>query len=199
MKLYATPLSHFSRKVRTLLDLYSISYEFIDCGNVAQSNTHNFGKNPMMKVPVLVDGDHWIIESDHIALYLVKKYDETDKFQVQTTNSFDLNARAVMNGIMSEEVKLILAERTAVPTKEYSFFSKAYQAIESGLSWLETNSSHFDPQSPKYREIHLISMWDHLDYYEIVPLEYKNLRKIVSQVSDLPLLKKSHPNLMKPK
>ncbi|ATH09113.1 hypothetical protein BIY24_14520 [Halobacteriovorax marinus] len=38
MKLYATPRSHFSRKVRILLELYSIPYEFIDVGNVADSD-----------------------------------------------------------------------------------------------------------------------------------------------------------------
>ena len=74
MKLYATPLSHFSRKVRVLMDLYSLPYDLIDIGNVASSDVRDFGNNPMMKVPTLVDDDCWIIESDHIAQYLVEKY-----------------------------------------------------------------------------------------------------------------------------
>ena len=110
-----------------------------------------------------------------------------------------MNARAIMNGIMTEEVKIILGERTGISIKNYTFFNKSFEAIENGLSWLEANAANFDRKSPKYREIHLVCLWDHLDYYGVVPMKYQNLEKIVAQISELPLVKQSNPYLLKPK
>src|SRR5688572_12182471 len=112
MKLYATPLSHFTRKARLLMDLYSVPYAFIDIGGVTGVDASVYAGNPVMKVPTLVDGDTWLIESDHIAGYVVQKADPADRYQVFTRDTFDLNARAVMNGAMTEEVKVILGRRT---------------------------------------------------------------------------------------
>lgn len=46
MKLYGTPLSHFARKVRILLDLYQVPYDFVDVGNVAEGDQTTFAGNP---------------------------------------------------------------------------------------------------------------------------------------------------------
>lgn len=200
MKLFATPLSHFSRKARILLDLYSVPYEFVDIGKVTDDRMETFANNPMMKVPVLTDGQDWIVESDHIADYVVRKFDHEDRFQVQTKDIFDLNARAIMNGIMTEEVKVILARRTSVPTEGVAFFDKALKAITEGMKWLESNHERFDVTNPKYRDIHLVCLWDHLDYYgNIIPLKYDGLRKVVSEISRSPEISRSSPHVLKPK
>jgi glutathione S-transferase len=194
MKLFATPRSHFSRKVRILLELYSVPYEFVDVGNVADADLEVFGKNPLMKVPALVDGDSWIIESDHIAKYIVDKFDPNDKYQVKIENVIDLNIRALLNGAMSEEVKIILGKRTSIPINEYSFFDKALASIGHGLDWLELNYPKVDVECLKYRDIHLICLWEHLDCYKIISLDrYNNLSKAVSQFSNLPEIEKSSP------
>ena len=39
LKLYTTPLSHFARKARLLLDLYQIPYEAVDAGSVVASGS----------------------------------------------------------------------------------------------------------------------------------------------------------------
>lgn len=198
MKLFATPLSHFSRKVRILLELYSIAYEFIDIGNVADASLDIFGKNPIMKVPTLVDGENWLIESDHIAQYLVDKFDSTDKYQVKIESVLDLNIRAVLNGIMSEEVKVILGKRTSIPIEEYPFFDKALASIGYGLDWLELNYPKVDIQTLRYRDIHLVCLWEHLDCFEIVPLDkYKNLKESVSLIVNLPVIKRTSPYSVK--
>lgn len=199
MKLFATPLSHFARKSRILLDLYEVPYEFIDIGTVTQIEMSTYAKNPIMKVPILMDGKDWIIESDHISQYIVRKFDSSDRYQVQIKSLFDLNARAVMNGIMDSEVKIILARRTHVPVEQYVFFDKAFVAIKNGLSWLEESANNFTPHNPTYREFHLVCLWEHIEYYDLVPLEYKKLHKIVTEVSALPSIKKTAPLIVKPK
>src|SRR5688572_19364517 len=101
MKLYFTPRSHFSRKVRILVDAWKLEVELLDVGNVASMGSEAFGPNPLMKVPTLVDGSSSIIDSDHIAQYLVRRHDPQDAFGVLTNDVELLNARAIMNGVMA--------------------------------------------------------------------------------------------------
>lgn len=199
MKLYASLLSHFSRKIRILLDLYGINYEVIDVGNVAEGTSEKFGGNPLLRVPVLVDQSHWIIDSDHIAEYLVRKLDPADRYQVLSQEVSDLNIRAVLNGIMSEEVTVIIARRTQVPTDQYTFFKDALEVIQDGLTWLEGQAGKFSPKNPGYKEFHLICAWEHLAYYDLIPLKHTQLKKIVDQVSSVPQIQKSAPYVLKPK
>jgi glutathione S-transferase len=199
MKLYASALSHFSRKIKILLDLYAIPYEIIDVGNVAEGEMEKFGNNPLSRVPVLVDGDTWMVDSDHIAQTIVRKHDPTDQYQVLTHDIADLNIRAILNGIMSEEVTMIIARRTSVPTDQYSFFDDALDAIKNGLAWLDQNADQFDGENPKYKEFHLACAWDHLSYYDLIPMNYERLRGIVSKISENAIIRKSSPQMIRPK
>ncbi len=199
MKLYATPISHFSRKVRLLLDLYGIEYEFIDVGNVAEGDVATFGGNPLMKVPVLIDRDKWLIESDHIASYIVRKFDPSDRYEVGTRDIRRLNARAVLNGIMAEEVKVVLGRRTGVPTERYRFFDDALETIQSGLDWLESKAELFNTGRPGYLEFHLVCAWEHIGYYDLVPLERLRLRRIVDDILEDDVIRRTSPFILKPK
>lgn len=197
--LYATPLSHFSRKVRLLLDSFQLPYQFVDIGNVAQSDRQVFGNNPLMKVPALTDGERWFVESDHIAQYLVLTYDPQDRYRVFEKDWSRLNIRAVMNGIMQEEVKLILAERAGVPVQDYSFFRKSRQAIVQGMEWLEQHASEFDSQKPGYLEFHLVCLLEHLMYYKIVDLNTPQLQQICEQLAKNKTIHQTSPAVLKGK
>jgi glutathione S-transferase len=199
MKLYTSALSHFARKIKILLDLYSVPYEIIDVGNVAEGALDKFANNPLARVPVLVDGETWMIDSDHIAQYVVRRHDPKDRYEVLSHDITDLNIRAVLNGIMSEEVTLIIARRLSVPTEQYSFFDDALDAMKNGLAWLEANADRFDPDHPKYKEFHLVSAWEHLCYYDIFPMNYERLKEIVTKISENPLIRKSSPQVLRPK
>jgi len=146
MRLYYTPRSHYSRKIRMLLGGLHMSAELVNVGNVADSNSTLFGENPLMKVPTLVDGDKTIFDSDHIAQYIVRTYDREVTFQVLTTRIDELNARSVMNGVMAAEVELILAERTGLDTKAFRRFDKMRDTILEGLGWLEKTIDVFPKQ-----------------------------------------------------
>lgn len=193
MRLYATPLSHYSRKVRLLLDHYGIEHELVHPGEVSGADAARFGGNPIMKVPVLEDGETWLIESEHIAQHIVRGHDAADRYRVLDADPHTLNLRAMMNGIMQEEVKLILAARTGVETAELPFFRKARVAIENGLEWLETRADRFDAGSPAYLEFHLVCLMDHLEHFRVVPLEYPSLRAIVGRVSESEITARSSP------
>ena len=192
MKLYYTPKSHFARKNRILLDALSIDVELIDAGNVADNNPEIFAHNPLMKVPTLVDAELTVYESDHIAHYIVKKFDPDDQFKVLTCDWQQLNARAVMNGVMVAEVELIMAKRTGIDINAYTRFEKLSATVVNGLEWLEKQVDFFVGE-PSYIDFHLISLWDHLVLYKMFSLEHPKLKYRVEQLSKLRYIKKSSP------
>ncbi len=133
---------------------------------------------------------------------MVGQFDPNDKYDVMRTNVFDLNTRAILNGLMNEELKVIVAKRHGVPVDEYQYFNKARDAVGNGLDWLEENHCKFDSKVAKYREFHLVCMWDHLQYYDFVPKmsnKYPRLNEIVSRVSEDPIIRQTAPYVLVPK
>ena len=201
LRLLSTPNSHFSRKVRILSSASNIDLELVDIGNVASNSLLQFGNNPLMKVPTLVDSHSVVFDSDHIAQYLTRKFDPIDKYSVFVEDANSLNLRSVMNGIMSTEVELILSERSGLHTGGLVRFDKHRAAITHGLAWLERQADSFpssrEPiEQPSYADFHLVCMWDHLRLYGLVPLEpakYPRLHGIVGRTSALPCVKDSSP------
>ena len=192
MKLFYTPRSHFSRKVRILLDAWSFDVELVDVGNVADADVGVFAGHPLMKVPTLVNEDEWMIDSDHIARYLTKAVDPADRFGVLADDVATLNQRAVMNGIMAAEVEVILAARTGIDIQAHRRFHKLRQAMTNGLEWLERRVDTL-PNHPTYLGFHAVCLWDHLVLYGLVPLPYDRLQAYVSGLSKLPFVDRSAP------
>lgn len=192
MQLHYTPRSHFSRKVRILLDGLGVEVELIDAGNVAEASPAPYGPNPLMKVPTLIDGTQSIFDSDHIAAYLVRKFDPADRFDVLATDAETLNARVVMNGVMAAEVELILAERTGLDTRTHRRFDKLRESIHQGLAWLEARSGRW-PRDPTYLAFHVVAMWDHLALYRVVELGFPRLHDCTNQWSSTPFIARSKP------
>lgn len=82
MKLYDHPLSGNCYKARLLLSHLNVEYEkaTVDIFK-GEHKSAGFAKlNPNQKIPVLIDGDHAIWESNAILLYLAKKYYPNDYF-----------------------------------------------------------------------------------------------------------------------
>jgi glutathione S-transferase len=168
-QLYGTPLSHFTRKLRILFAELGVPFDFVRTPGVLASDAAAYGDNPLMRVPTLVDGADTLIESDHIARYLVGKHDPADRLGVRRERVRDLNRLAVTGGIMDNEVVLILAKRGGLADLEsVTYFQKLRGAIDTGLAWLDEHTpaegADFD-----YGDIAAICMWQHLQHYGLVP------------------------------
>ena len=108
-----------------------------------------------------------MIESDHIARYVVARHDHADRLGVRSERVRDLNRLAVINGIMDNEVVLILAKRGGLTDLEsVVYFRKLATAIDAGLAWLDRETDP-DDATFDYVDIATICMWEHLAHYQI--------------------------------
>ncbi len=169
LQLHGTPLSHFTRKIRILLHELGVPFAFVRTPNLLEASAEAYGANPLMRIPTLVDGGTTLIESDHIARYLVEKYDPGDRFSVRAPSVTAMNRLAVLNGIMAHEVTLILARRGGLEDLDgVTYFRKLLRSIASGLAWLDRE---LDPAADgfDYVDLTTICMWDHVTHYQLVP------------------------------
>ena len=181
LRLHGTPLSHFTRKIRVLLAELGVPHEFVRAPGVLATSAAAYADNPLMRVPTLIHGSDMLIVSDHIARYLVGKYDPADRLGVRSERVADLNRLAVVNGIMSNEVVLLLAKRGGLADLEgVVYFRKLLQAIDQGLVWLE---AHTDPEREgfDYGDIATICVWQHLLHYAFTP-GLENYPRIAARV-----------------
>ena len=138
------------------MDHLELGYELIDVGNVTLTDTAVFRQNPMMSVPVFEDAGVWLIESDHITQHIARRFDPDNRFRSLNDDPTHLNFRAILNGAMDNEVKLVLSRRMGLEPVGLAYFDKARAALDNALGWRETNRSHFNMNDPGDLEFHLV-------------------------------------------
>jgi glutathione S-transferase len=169
LTLYGTPLSHFTRKVRILLLELGVPFDTIRPPDLLATVPGEYGANPLMRVPTLVHGGTTIIDSDHIARHMVHAFDAGDRFGVMSAEPRAMNRLAVANGVMANEVTLILAARGGFEDIDgVRYFRKLRAAIEAGLTWLEADAK-LDGSGFSYADIATIVMWQHVEHFASAP------------------------------
>lgn len=80
MKLYYHPLSGHSHRARLFLSVLGIQHDLIevDLAAAAHKSADFLKLNPFGQVPVLVDGDTHVADSNAILVYLARKANRTD-------------------------------------------------------------------------------------------------------------------------
>ncbi|HEX2685577.1 MAG TPA: glutathione S-transferase family protein [Kofleriaceae bacterium] len=185
-KLYGTPLSHFARKIRILLHEFGVPFDFIRTPSLLEASTPSYGANPLMRIPTFIHGDTTVIESDHIARYIVERYDPADRLSVCAPSVTAMNRLAVVNGVMGHDVTLVLARRGGLEDlNSVVYFRKLFHSIASGLAWLDRE---IDPEADgfDYVDIATLCMWDHLTHYKLVPGldEYRRIAARAAHLAD---------------
>lgn len=171
LRLYATPLSHFARKVRILLHELDVPFELHFVEDLLSSDPKDFGGNPILRIPTLVDGDAWVVESDQIARHCAERFDPTDRHAVLSLSLRQRNALSMINAAMAAEVEILLSQRSGIEEIEsLKYFRRHYRVIEHCLAWLEeAGPSLWTQQGLSYLDIALVCMWEHLEHYETIP------------------------------
>lgn len=194
-QLFGTPLSHFTRKIRILFAELGVDFDFVRLGSVLAPTAQSYADNPLLRIPTLVHGDTTLIESDHIARYVVGEHDPSDRLGVRSEKVDDMNRLAVANGIMSNGVTLILGKRGGLEDVEsVAYLRKVASAIESGLAWLDARAEP-DAASFDYRDIALVCMWQHLLHYGMVRdvEKYARIDARVARLSTRPSIASTTP------
>jgi glutathione S-transferase len=157
--LYGTPRSHFTRIVRILCHELSLDVDWVDVGNVGVAQA--FGGNPLMQVPVLVDGEHAVWDSHDICRYLVERQG-ADPLGIESLDWAGRSLVSVVQGVMIAAVRLVLAERCGMETTG-PFFDKARETIRRGLEWIDERIE--SQVGLTYPAVCAVAMWDHLLLY----------------------------------
>lgn len=194
LQLIGTPLSHFARKVRIVLAELGVPFEFVRAPGVMATTPEAYGGNPLMRVPTLIDGDVTLFDSDHITRYVVRRHDGGDRLGVLDESVRALNRLALINGVMANEVVLILAQRGGLEVDGVVYFQKLGTAIDLALGEIdrdvEVDAAGFD-----YRDVALVCMWQHLEHYRLRPdlARYARIAARVARLAERPSVASTTP------
>jgi len=191
ISLLGTPKSHFTRKVRLLLDHLNVSYELRDIGDVSTDQIERFDGNPSLTVPVAMIGDDIVFDSDEIARHIISISNPGDDFYVRATSPDVLNTRSVLNAAMSAEVRLIVAQRLNQCTDGSRFFAKSKSILHHSLTWCASRCELFNPGAPTYLDFHFKSFWDHASHYGLIEDVWPDLRSVSDQLDSSEVVRKS--------
>jgi glutathione S-transferase len=188
-QLYGTPRSHFTRVVRITCHELGLEPEQVDVGNVVTAQS--FGGNPLMQVPVLVDGEREVWDSHNICRYLVERQG-ADPLGIESLDWAGRNLVAIIHGVMSAEVRLILAERCGMATTG-AMFDKARETLRRGLAWIDERIE--SEAGLTYPAVCAVAMWDHLVLYgNADPTEAPRLVRVVERLGEHASIARTRPS-----
>lgn len=118
IKLHGFPMSPNTRRVRFMLEELEVPYEFVAVDLMAgEQKTDAFkALNPTARVPVLVDGDYKLWESNAILVYLAEKFPERKLAGDSAVERADVSRWQFMNAAhLSPSISRIFAHTIRLP------------------------------------------------------------------------------------
>ncbi len=212
IRLHFTPGSFFSRKVRIVLAEKGLPYDSRVEGSSRQRSSESFAvMNPVLRVPVLIDGDLTLFESDLIIDYLLKNYPgnapdgATPPLAADITRNAhhweDAKTLAVLNDAADTMLNLRYWKANGLAVETVDYGRKQQARFHSCLDWLEqrATSEGFIPGVFSIQDIALICALDYIDARgEFLKglLEWRGrarIEAIVSRYRERPSMKATAP------
>ena len=210
--LHFTPSSFFSRKVRIVLAEKGLSHESRVEGSSRNRSAESFAAiNPVLKVPVLIDGDLTLFESDLIIEYLLRKYPgkapggAAPPLAAEMTRAAhhweDAKTLAVLNDAADTMLNLRYWKANGLAVETVDYGRKQQTRFHSCLDWLEhrATSEGFIPGVFSIQDIALICTLDYFDArgeYLKGLLEWRGrprIEAIVARYQERPSMKSTVP------
>ena len=165
--------SHFTRVARVFAAELGVAHDFRILHDILSPHVRDYGENPALKIPVLVDEDGPLFGTENICRALAVRSGRRDAVVLRG----DAGARVVANAeelvlhVMSAEVSLILAKLTSTPAPE-----KVAIGIERSLDWLDAQLDAVRAELPASRavsfvEVALFCLVRHLPFREVMSVE----------------------------
>jgi glutathione S-transferase len=201
MKVFGTYPSHFTRKVRIVLQELGISYEFLPLKNLMATGPEHFANNPLHQLPTIIAGDKTLIDSDLICEYLIEKYGN-GRLCVYPEGDIVAHKQrlAIINGGMDAGVKIIRAQRNEIPLT-YPFFQQEKASLVASLDWLEkdlgSNNFYGSKEILSLLELNLFCFLEWAVFRAMIPsLEiYPNLQRFEKFHKNRASFQKTHPSI----
>lgn len=133
MKLYYSPTSPYSRKVRLLAVHHGLDVEIV-MTNPLEDDPAFFEVNPLAKVPALVKDGRAIFDSPVIAEYLLK---EAGADRTSDAYLKQLELQALLDGITDAAVATVMEGRREDAEQSAMWLARWESAIDRCLSVLE--------------------------------------------------------------
>ena len=207
LKLMHTLGSPFARKVRIVLAEKGLDYEK-DVQSASKRPLETFSAiNPSLTIPVLIDGETTIFESNLIIEYLLQTYprnapDSPKPLLAGTLTRpehhwEDAKTLAVLESMANTMVNMRFYSASGVDVKDVAYGRRQQRRFNSCLDWLEKRATPegFIPGVFSLQDIGLICPLGYLDgrgEYLAGVLEWRghpNLEAIVARWQDRPSVK----------
>lgn len=165
MQLFGSTASPFVRRLR--LALAHQEYEFIALNIFEGAGREQLvQQNPARKVPVLVDGEQHIFDSNVIYRYLASK------FQFKALSWAEENSVTIINAVNDSLVELLLCQRSGFDTDENKlFFNLQHERVEACLTALDEQVKQGGFGVWDYPSMCLYSLLDWLQYRQLADLK----------------------------
>ncbi|MEL0639908.1 glutathione S-transferase family protein [Pseudoalteromonas aliena] len=163
MKLVGTVASPYARRIRMWALENKLDLEFVILDIFSEQGRSTLAsKSPARKVPILIDGDLTLGDSNSILRYLLQK---TGKLQLTWSQEQLLT---VINACNDSLVEIALCKRSGFNTQsDKLFFNLQNERIAETLSYLNTHLADGEFKSCEYLNISLYCLLDWICFREL--------------------------------
>lgn len=190
MKLFGSGPSPFVRRIRLLLANHP--FEFVTLNIFEQQDRSVLIQhNPARKVPMLLDGEQVIFDSNVIYRYLAAKLG----FPMLTWA--EENQLTLINAVNDSLVELLLCQRSGFDTKaDKLFFNLQHERIQAILPQLNQDVANGNYSNWNFVSMSLYALIDWMLFRELVDLTpYPALLQYLTQFAEQPAVKTTDPRL----
>ena len=187
LRIYSFPLSGHAHRVELFASLAGIAHEVInvDLGNGEQKSEAFLAINPAGQVPVIVDGDNVIADSNAILVYLARKYAPSyypDDLltEVEIQKFLTLSAGEIAFGPAA--ARLINVFKAPL---DPGFAAATAQKVLNKLEAHLTDKEYLVTNKPTIADISIYSYVAHAPEGGISLEEYPNVRRLLKNIESL--------------
>jgi glutathione S-transferase len=182
MQLYFSPNSPYARKVRIVLREKGLECQEIpmDTGNPPPEFARY---NPNLRVPILVDGEHALFESNIIVEYLLKTYPAKGQGQPPLAGSLTRPERhwddmLVLNCIetmLDSGLNIFQLRKNGVEVAKVAYLGTEAKRMQMELDWLEQRATPegFVPGTFSVQDMNLVCALTWINFRKPIDLQMR--------------------------
>ncbi len=188
LKLFGSTTSPYVRRLRILLQ--SVEHEFVllDIFN-SRDRAVIQGKNPTLKIPMLMDDGQVVLDSSNIFRYL------RDKYALSDLSLVEQNVLTSIDAVNDGLVQMLILSRSEIDiSADKLYFRIQRERQETVFSHLETEAKGGRFEAWNYLSISLYCLLDWVEFRNLFDFsDYPSLVKLYEQWQTLPICQATDP------